>query len=37
MKVPISWLKDFVEIDIDEHQLSDKLVNCGFEIEDNLS
>ena len=33
MKVPISWLKDFVEIDIDEHQLSDKLVNCGFEIE----
>ncbi|MFW5780068.1 MAG: phenylalanine--tRNA ligase subunit beta [Bacillota bacterium] len=34
MKVPISWLKDFVDIDISEKELADKLVGCGFEIED---
>ncbi len=34
MKVPISWLKDFVDITISEKELADKLVSCGFEIEE---
>lgn len=35
MKVPVNWLKDFVNIDgISIQELSDKLVSCGFEIEE---
>lgn len=34
MKVPISWLKEFVEIKDDFKTLSDKLVNAGFEVEE---
>lgn len=34
MKVPVSWLKDFVEININTQELADKLVSCGFEIEE---
>src|SRR5690554_5827370 len=34
MKVPVSWLKDFVDINIDVNELADKLVSCGFEIEE---
>ena len=33
MNVPLSWLKDFVDIDISINELSEKLVSCGFEIE----
>lgn len=35
MKVPLSWLKDFVDIsDITPEVLADKLTNIGFEIEE---
>lgn len=34
MKIPVSWLKDFVEINISTQELADKLVSCGFEIEE---
>lgn len=34
MKVPVSWLKDFVNIDgLSINELADKLVSCGFEVE----
>ena len=31
MKVSLSWLKDFVDIDVDVETLADKLVGAGFE------
>ncbi|HKL73268.1 MAG TPA: phenylalanine--tRNA ligase subunit beta [Clostridia bacterium] len=34
MKVPFSWLKEFVDIEISVEELADKLVSCGFEIEE---
>ena len=34
MKVPYSWLKTFVNIDISAKELADKLVFAGFEIEE---
>ena len=34
MKVPYSWLKEFVDIDITPAELGDKLVSVGFEIEE---
>ena len=34
MKVPYSWLKDFVDIDVTPVELADKLVKAGFEIEE---
>lgn len=34
MKVPFSWLKDYVEIDVTAQQLQDKLFSCGFEVEE---
>lgn len=34
MKVPYSWLKDFVDIDVAPAELADRLVKAGFEIED---
>ena len=34
MKVPFSWLKDYVEIDITAQELQDKLFSCGFEVEE---
>lgn len=34
MKAPISWLKDFVEINVTPEQLADKLVAAGFEVEE---
>ena len=30
MKVPYSWIKDFVDIDISPIELGDKLVSVGF-------
>ena len=34
MKAPLSWLKEFVDIDIDVNALIDKLLNIGFEVEE---
>ena len=34
MLVPLSWLKDYVDIDIDVHELEEKLVSGGFEVEE---
>ncbi len=34
MKVPFSWLKEFVDIDVTAQELEDKLFSCGFEVEE---
>ena len=34
MKVPFSWLKDFVDIDCTPEELEKKLFSCGFEVEE---
>ena len=34
MKVPYSWLKEYVDIDISAEELQDKLFSCGFEVEE---
>lgn len=34
MKVPFSWLKDYVDIDISAEKLTEKLFSCGFEVEE---
>lgn len=34
MKVPFSWLKDYVMIDISAQELAEKLFSCGFEVEE---
>ena len=34
MKVPFSWLKEFVDIDITPQELEEKLFGCGFEVEE---
>lgn len=34
MKVPFSWLKEFVDIDVTAQELEDKLFGCGFEVEE---
>ena len=34
MKVPFSWLKQYVDIDITAQELQDKLFGCGFEVEE---
>ena len=34
MKVPYSWLKEYVDIDISAQELVDKLFGCGFEVEE---
>ena len=34
MKAPLSWLKDYVDIDCSAEELKDKLFSCGFEVED---
>ena len=33
MKVPFSWLKDYVDIDVTASELAEKLFSCGFEVE----
>ncbi len=33
MLAPISWLKDFVDIDVSVEELEKKLFDCGFEVE----
>ena len=34
MLTPLSWLKDYVDIDITPQELEDKLFSCGFEVEE---
>lgn len=34
MLAPLSWLKDYVDIDITPQELEDKLFSCGFEVEE---
>ncbi len=34
MKVPYSWLKEYVDIDISAQDLVDRLFGCGFEVEE---
>ena len=36
MKVPYSWLKEFVDTDLSPEELGDKLVSAGFEIEEYI-
>ena len=34
MLVPLSWLKEYVDIDITPEELQEKLFSCGFEVEE---
>lgn len=34
MKVSLSWLKDYVDIDVSAEELQKKLFSCGFEVEE---
>lgn len=34
MKVPLSWLKEYVDIEITPEELEKKLFGCGFEVEE---
>ena len=34
MKVPFSWLKQYVDIEISPEELEEKLFGCGFEVEE---
>ena len=34
MKVPFSWLKEYVDIDVTAQELETKLFSCGFEVEE---
>lgn len=37
MKVPFSWLKEYVDIDVTAQELEEKLFSCGFEVEELIS
>ena len=34
MKAPLSWLKEYVDIDCTAEELQAKLFSCGFEVEE---
>ena len=34
MLAPLSWLKDYVDIDVTPKELEEKLFSCGFEVEE---
>ncbi len=34
MLLPLSWLKDYVDVDVSAEQLQKKLFGCGFEVEE---
>lgn len=34
MLLPLSWLKDYVEVDVSAEELQKKLFDCGFEVEE---
>ncbi|HHX48973.1 MAG TPA: phenylalanine--tRNA ligase subunit beta [Clostridiales bacterium] len=33
MLVPIKWLKEYIDFDLDVDEISEKLIDCGFEVE----
>ena len=35
MLTPLSWLKDYVDIDVTPKALEEKLFSCGFEVEES--
>lgn len=35
MLTPLSWLKDYVDIDVTPQELEEKLFSCGFEVEES--
>lgn len=37
MKVPYSWLKEYVDVDVEPAILAEKLVSVGFEVEEIIS
>ena len=36
MLAPLSWLKDYVDIDVTPKELEEKLFSCGFEVEEPI-
>ena len=36
MKAPLSWLKDYVDIDVTPKELESKLFSCGLEVEETV-
>ena len=34
MLAPLSWLKDYVDINVTPQELEEKLFSCGFEVEE---
>ena len=36
MKAPLSWLKEYVDIDCSAQVLEEKLFSCGFEVEETI-
>ena len=34
MLLPLSWLKDYVDVDVTAEELQEKLFSCGFEVEE---
>ena len=36
MKAPLSWLKEYVDIQCSPEELKDKLFSCGFEVEEMI-
>lgn len=36
MKAPLSWLKEYVDIDCSAQELEEKLFSCGFEVEETI-
>ena len=36
MKAPLSWLKEYVDIDCSPEELQAKLFSCGFEVEEMI-
>ena len=37
MLVPLSWLKEYVDIDVTPKELEEKLFSCGFEVEELIA
>ena len=37
MLVPLSWLNDYVDINVSADELEKKLFDCGFEVEEKRS
>ena len=37
MLVPLSWLNDYVDINVSADELEKKLFDCGFEVEAKMA